>query len=221
MLKFLAARAALLAFALGLFALGASADPADDQCRTLPNDYILGDAAAPMCVIHYNGYSCKNCAEYFQNDFTDVLAKYVFTGKVRYIWREYPISPSARNTAAVLSARCVQDKAGNQAYLEFIAKLFTNRLYWGSQGNVKQQMADMAAEWDFTRESLEACWTRADIRSGIEAEMLEATEHYGIKHFPAFILNGELIDLPSEANSRIITAIFMAKLDDRLAEMDP
>ena len=55
----------------------------------------LGEADAPVTVVEYASMSCPHCAQFDATTFDDFRLKYVDTGKVRYIFREFPLNAPA------------------------------------------------------------------------------------------------------------------------------
>src|SRR5215469_13721819 len=89
-----------------------------------PTDMVHGSKDAPVTIVEYASMTCPHCAA-FQKDVIPKLNKdYVDTGKVRVVFREYPLDGAARMASAV--ARCL---SGDQ-YFSFIDLLFKNQMNW-------------------------------------------------------------------------------------------
>ena len=67
-------------------------------------DKVLGDADAPVTVVEYASMSCPHCASFHNRTWYAFKEKYVDTGQVRFVFREYPIDAPAYAVAMV--ARC-------------------------------------------------------------------------------------------------------------------
>ena len=75
-------------------------------------DMALGPAKAPVTIIEYASMSCPHCAAFEENVFPMLRSKYIDTGKVRFVFREFPLDIKA--AAASMLARCIaSDDAGN------------------------------------------------------------------------------------------------------------
>src|SRR5258708_693686 len=89
-----------------------------------PTDMVHGKPDAKVTIIEYASMTCPHCAA-FQKEVVPLLAKdYIDTGKVKLIFREYPLDGAARMASAV--ARCF---SGDQ-YFSFIDLLFANQMNW-------------------------------------------------------------------------------------------
>ena len=74
-------------------------------------DMALGPAKAPVTIVEYASMTCPHCAAFEQNVFPMLKSKYIDTGKVRFVFREFPLDIKA--AAASMLARCVAgDDAG-------------------------------------------------------------------------------------------------------------
>ena len=65
---------------------------------------VLGPADAKVTVVEYASMSCPHCAHFDATTFDDFKLKYIDSGKVRYIFREFPLNAPAYAVAMV--ARC-------------------------------------------------------------------------------------------------------------------
>ena len=78
----------------------AGAGPAPEDGR------IRGSADAPITLIEYSDFTCGYCVKFFQETWPRLQAKYVDTGKVRFIYRDYPRSDRGVGVEAAVAARC-------------------------------------------------------------------------------------------------------------------
>lgn len=78
-------------------------------------DAILGDANAPVTVIEYGDYQCPYCAQYYSTTQSSIISKYVNTGKVKMVFRDYPFLGN-ESVAAAEAAQCAEDQNKLWAY---------------------------------------------------------------------------------------------------------
>ena len=84
----------LLAFASPAFSGAALAQSAIAAAVTKPvslPDIAIGSAKAPITLTEYSSMSCPHCAAFGQNVFPMLRSKYIDTGKVRFVFREFPL----------------------------------------------------------------------------------------------------------------------------------
>ena len=85
---------------------------------------IRGRADAPLTLIEYSDFTCGYCGKFFRETWPRLLAKYIETGKVRFVYRDYPRSDQGTGVEAAVAARC----AGAQGrYWPMHDRLFSER----------------------------------------------------------------------------------------------
>ena len=67
-------------------------------------DNVLGSPDAPVTIIEYASMTCPHCAHFHETTYPQLKAKYIDTGKVRFIFREFPLDQLA--AAGSMLARC-------------------------------------------------------------------------------------------------------------------
>jgi protein-disulfide isomerase len=181
--------AALAAVALALGALPAPAQTLSPVDLLQPGplgDRQLGPDGAPVTIIEYASMTCPHCANFHKNTFPELKKRYIDTGKVRYIFREFVLNPL--DAGAVMLARCLdKDK-----YFDFVDVLFRKQDEWVVQRPIEPLFA-IARQAGFTKETFEACLKNQEILSGIEAQRNRAAERFGVNSTPTLIINGKVV----------------------------
>jgi protein-disulfide isomerase len=163
----------------------------------LPTDRIHGQANAPVTMFEYASMTCPHCARFQREVIPKLVHDYVDTGKVKIIFRDFPLDGAARLASAL--ARCVpEDK-----YYSFLNLLFLNQDKWLADLNNDQHVsADEVIEGlvqmgrfaGFSRDKVESCVGDQSTLAYIDQTQAEAEAKYGISGTPTFIINGELHD---------------------------
>jgi protein-disulfide isomerase len=158
-----------------------------------PNDMVHGSQNAPVTIIEYASMTCPHCAA-FQKDIIPLLNKdYVDTGKVKVVFREFPLDGAARMASAV--ARCF---TGDQ-YFSFIDLLFANQANWikdfdGNQQitreDVVEGLAQMARQAGMPRDKVETCAASEENLAVVDANWKEGQTKFNVNSTPTFIING-------------------------------
>ena len=91
---------------------------------TMEDGRVRGRADAPITLIEYSDFTCGYCAKFFQETWPRLQAKYIETGKVRFMYRDYPRADQGIGVDAAVAARC----AGAQGqYWPMHDRLFSER----------------------------------------------------------------------------------------------
>jgi protein-disulfide isomerase len=141
----------------------------------------LGNPDAPVTVVEYASMTCPHCRAFHTTVFHDFVERYVDTGQVRFIFREFPLEPYAK--AGAMLARCTDPSA----FFTMVDLLFETQATWA--GNT-DAMFTVAQQAGFTRESFEACLANQEIEAGIDWSQNRGTE-LGVNGTPYFFINGQ------------------------------
>jgi protein-disulfide isomerase len=148
-------------------------------------DEALGNPNAPLTVIEYSSMTCPHCAEFHLNTFPEVKKRYIDTGKVRFIFREFPLDSLA--VAAAVLARC----AGSGSYFRLIDMLFARQQEWMVLQPVPPLFA-IANQAGFTKQSFDECLANKQIIAGVEDSRARAESRFNVNATPTFFVNGML-----------------------------
>jgi protein-disulfide isomerase len=148
-------------------------------------EMAMGPETAKVIVVEYASASCPHCANFYKTTFKDLKKDYIDTGKIRFIFREFPHDQPA--LAAFMVARC----APKEKYFPLIDVFFEQQDSW-LQAPLEglQKIAQLAG---FTKESFDACLKNEGVAKGILAVRDKATSEFGVESIPTFFVNGELI----------------------------
>lgn len=88
---------------------------------SMDDDPVLGNANAPITIIEFSDYECPFCKRFYDQTFGQIKKDYIDTGKVKFIYRDYPLSFHPGAEPAAQAANC----AGEQGkYWEMHDKIF-------------------------------------------------------------------------------------------------
>ena len=147
-------------------------------------DMTLGAKNAPVTVIEYASMTCPHCARFHLGPFKKLKSKYIDTGKVRFIFREFPFDPLALQ--ASMLARCT----GEKRYFGMLKVLFKNLSKWAQVSDTHQALAKIARLGGFTDTRFKACMTNQELADMILESRLKGSKEFGIESTPSFIVNG-------------------------------
>ena len=147
-------------------------------------DVVLGSEKAPVTVIEYASMTCPHCAHFSTTTFPELQKRYIDTGKVRFIFREFPLDPLA--AAGFMLARC----AGNDKFMPIVETLFAKQPEWMVQKPIPP-LVEIAKQFGFTQESFDQCLANQKVLDAIQEVRDRAAEKLGVNSTPTFFINGK------------------------------
>ncbi len=148
-----------------------------------------GNEKAPVTIIEYSSMSCPHCAAFHKNTLPNLKKKYIDTGKVRYIIREFPLNNPA--LAAAMLARCT----GKEKFFPFVEVLYDKQEQWafGQQGEVENQLFEISKQAGFTKDEFLECFKNDTLFKGIMAVRERGSKQFGVNSTPTFFINGKMM----------------------------
>lgn len=171
-------------------------------------DIAVGPADAKVTVVEYGSMTCGHCAHFANTEFDGFKKKYVDSGKVRFIFREFPLDNLA--VAVSMLARC----AGGDKTFPLVETFYAKQEDWGNpSGSPVPKLFDIAKQAGFTQESFDKCLTDQKLLEQITAQRSRASDTFGVKATPTFFINGKrLKEKPTvEELGKIIDPLLAAK----------
>ena len=151
-------------------------------------DMALGSAKAPVSITEYASMSCPHCAAFEQNVFPMLKSKYIDTGKVRFVFREFPLDIKA--AAASMLARCIAgDDAGK--YFGAIDLLFKQQDQLMEQ--TKDTLKLIGKQAGMNEQAVESCEKDQALLDKLKADQAFAFEVLKVNATPTFFINGEMV----------------------------
>lgn len=149
-------------------------------------DKVLGPADAKVTVVEYASMSCPHCARFHRDTFGAFRLKYIDSGKVRFVFREFPLDSAA--FAAAMVARC----APSDKYFDIVGTYFDSQPTW-LQNVSKHTIFQVAKDFGFTQQSFDACLSNQALFTGISG-VRDRGSGFGVRATPTFFINGKKLE---------------------------
>ncbi len=163
-----------------------------DGKYTVADDYILGDANAPVTLVEYASVACPGCAYWHKNVYPEVKSKYVDTGKVKYVFRPFPASNVEIATAGHKLALCGdRDKFFKNIKIQFDRQ--SQIFDMGQKGQLRQAYISLAKASGLSEQEFITCMSDPDITSRYEA-FAQLGYDQGVTGTPSVFANGQRIN---------------------------
>jgi protein-disulfide isomerase len=168
---------------------GAMAKDADAALVARPGslpEIALGSAKAPVTIVEYASMSCPHCAAFGENVFPMLRSKYIDTGKVRFVFREFPLDITA--AAASMLARCIANDDAEK-YFGAVQLLFQQQDRLMAQTLQTLQM--IGGRSGMNERAIEACEKDQAMLDRLKADQVFAFDVLKVDSTPTFFVNGE------------------------------
>jgi len=157
---------------------------AADAPTPLP-DMTLGSPDAPLTIIEYASMTCGHCRHFAEATFPELKKNYIDTGKVYFIFREFPLDGLALR--ASMLARC----AGADAYFKVVDLLFKQQHVWARSQDPVAALGRIAKLTGIKQSSFKACMANRALAGQIVAMRQTGADKYAVNATPTLIINGE------------------------------
>jgi protein-disulfide isomerase len=168
----------------------AMAQSASDVAKpvSLP-DMALGPANASVTITEYASMTCPHCATFNDTVFPKIKSEYIDTGKVRYVFHEFPLDIKA--AAGSMLARCIaKDDAGK--YFAVVDMLFRQQNDWVTK-NTTETLTRIGKQAGLSQQGVEDCLKDQALLDKIAADQKYASDVLKVDSTPTFFINGEKI----------------------------
>jgi protein-disulfide isomerase len=148
----------------------------------------MGADNAPVTIVEYASMTCPHCAHFATTTLPALKKDYIDTGKVRYIFREFPLDKLA--LAGSMIARCVA-KDDKTKYFAMIDTLFRQQETWAFVQKPVPPLKAIARQAGLTEKDFEACLANQQMEKTIFDVRQRAAEKLGVTSTPTIFVNGE------------------------------
>ena len=178
----------LAGFMAGRPARGADAPPAPAVDPRLISDRALGSPTAKLVVQEWFSLTCTHCARFSQTVFPEVKAKLIDTGRIRYVFQDFPLDQVA------LTASMVARALPEERYVPFVESLLASQDHWAFAQGVDSmaELAKMAALAGLSQDAFHRVTDDQALRQALIDKQDGAQKKYGIDSTPSFIFGGTL-----------------------------
>jgi len=155
-----------------------------DMTGFIDDDEVWGKDNAPVTIIEWSDYECPYCEAFYTQTEGQIMKNYVETGKVKFVYRDFPLSFHPQAQKAAEAAEC----AGEQGkYKEMHDLLFEKGVASGVTG-FKQYAKDLSL--DTTK--FNTCLDTGAMAAEVAKDMADG-QAAGIQGTPGFLINGKLV----------------------------
>ncbi len=150
------------------------------------NDFYIGEPEAPVTIIEYASMSCSHCADFHNETLDDLKSEYIDTGKVKFVFRDFPFNYPALAGSMILS--CVP-KDVRYDYMNALYKLQKNWVM-RDHSKTRSELYKIMQSGGMQQDEFDACLSDINLENDILEGVMNAQREFNINRTPSFIVNG-------------------------------
>lgn len=179
------------------------AEKALAESGPLPEN-VFGSPDAPVTVVEYASLTCHRCRDFHVQTWPQVKAKFVDTGKIQFVFREFPLN--ALDAGGFMLARC----AGEKRWHQIVDLLYRTDDAWAHAPDPLEGLRNVMKQVGMGREAVDACLGDQKMLDGVNAVARRGTIA-GVTGTPTFFVNGR------KASGMMTIEQFSALIEPHLA----
>jgi len=172
---------------------------------------LIGNPEAEVELVEYASLTCGHCKDFHIDVLTSIKKDYIATGKIRFVFQEFPTPPVEIALAGFALARC----SGESGYLGTLDDFFGSQdeiFNAGRAGTIGPALIELGERNGIKEADFENCITNQNYRRAV-SESVNYGQTQSVQSTPSLFLNGEKLET---AESR--TAAGLAGLIDAALE---
>ncbi|MFB5613385.1 MAG: DsbA family protein, partial [Nitrosarchaeum sp.] len=159
---------------------------------SIDDDPIRGNKDAPITIIEFSDFQCPFCARFHIQTLPSILEQYVETGKVKLVFRDFPIQNIHPNAMpAAVAAECANEQG---KFWEYHDKLFDNQGVWDKM-EIPDAIAifkEYSTKLNLNQDQFNTCLDSGKYIEEINNDLNDGRE-YGVNGTPGFFIGNEKI----------------------------
>jgi len=150
------------------------------------DDPSLGDENAPVTIVEFSDYQCPYCGKFEQETLPELKSKYIDTGLVRIVFRDFPLASIHQYAQKASEATECADEQGK--FWEYHDMLFNNQ-----DALAVNDLKKYAADLNLNAQQFDSCLDSGKYGDEVKKDMQDGID-YGVTGTPAFFVNGRLLE---------------------------
>ena len=167
-------------------------------------DMTLGNPNAKVTVIEYASVACPHCGKWYNEVFPAFKAKYIDTGKIHFVAREFLTGDPSLAAAGFLLARC----AGKDKYFDVVGAIYHSQP--GVFEEPRATLLRIAQSVGMNEAQFLACTSNDQAILALQKRVEKYAKEDGINSTPTFVINGKTL-VGEESLANIDAAIAAAQ----------
>ena len=163
--------------------------------RVSDSEFVIGNKDAKVTFIDYASLSCPHCAAFYDEAFDDLKKEYIDTGKVKFVYRDFPLNQPSVIAATIAICRSYEFDESQRArkYHEFVKLLYDAQNSWVFSNDVVAKLESIAVLDGMSQDLARKCARDTDLQDSILKARILAAKELEIQSTPTFFVNNKKI----------------------------
>ena len=151
------------------------------------DDAVMGNEKAKVTVIEFSDFQCPFCRSFWSGAFQQIKKEYIDTGKVKFVYRDFPLSFHPAAISAAQATECAKDQG---KFWEMHDKIFSEQEKQG-QGTIQFSVSDIknwASQIGLDTKTFNQCLDSGKYKSEVEKDIADGSA-YGVSGTPTLYIN--------------------------------
>ena len=203
-------RRALAEASVAAAASGAGLPPPATRIALDSKDSVLGNPAAQVAVVEFSDFQCPYCGRFQQDTFAQLKKTYVDSGKIQYVFRDFPLVLHDHARSAAIAAHCA---ARQNTYWKMHDALFLQQARLGAD-----LYKELAAGFQLDSPAFAACLNDPAAAAEVDRDLAYG-QSVGVRGTPSFFVGriekGQVVDAKAISGAKPFT-VFAQAIDSLL-----
>lgn len=165
-----------------------AAPPEDTSPKkvSVDDDPMIGDKNAKVTMIDFSDYECPFCKRYFDDTYSKIKKDYIDTGKIKYVYRDLPLSFHQNAHKEAEAAECAREQGGDEVYFKYHDEMFKRTTSNGT-GLALDQLSVIANDLGLNGATLQSCLDSDKYKAEVDKDLADAAT-VGATGTPTFFI---------------------------------
>jgi protein-disulfide isomerase len=163
-----------------------SGQPSGPVKVSVDNDPVMGDKNAPLTLIEFSDYECPFCKRAFTDVLPELKKAYIDTGKVKLVYRDFPLSFHANAQKEAEAAECARSQSNDATYFKFHDQIFTQSTVGGT-GLALTELPVIAKNLGLNVNQFQQCLDSGKFKDEVAKDIADGTAA-GVSGTPSWII---------------------------------
>lgn len=173
------------------------------------DDPVFGEDDAELTIVEFSDYQCPLCRVFYNDTLPKIKEKYVDTGKVKLVFRDYPLSFHPDALPAAMAANCARAQGDDETYFKMHDMIFDGQNLLGANTVEipRASLSQYAGKLGLNVTTFDSCVDKSEFMAEITKDAADG-DTIGVGGTPSFIVGEQFIEgaMPFEAFEAAIEA---------------